>query len=528
MKYSFLVIAFGSVMLLTATVPCVLNSDLLRSWPLLGIAGLAVLLQIIGLGMFEANAIQFGMDQMLEASSYQLSTFIHWYFWALHVGSLIMFYGAIAFFGFLTTCKLRIAAAPPHNGTSREYFPPGIISYGATILASVELVCSVIAFCLFHLSAKHFYVQRVSFNPFKIIHKVVIYAVKHKRPVQRSAFTYWEDGIPSRIDLGKSKYGGPFTIEEVEDAKTFFRLALLLVTPIGFHFAGDGFALTYLLEKTRCPSLSLLTTLAANPLHLSTLVIVLGVPIGHQLKKIHWMRKCSLNMLKCIGIGLFCSILQQTMTLVIPHFYDTFDHFTLKTSHKLKFKSSTLLSCYMQQIQVDINGTCTVSTPHVKSPSDNLYLLLIVPEICNGLSYLLVYMKMLEFICAQAPYALKGLLIGLWYSTFFIRYSMVDTSSSFFDEQKQWYAYNGVAAAGCILSFVVFTIVSKWYKYRERDEVVNTQHMIEDIWDQNIQRRIVYSPDNSMYSSSRNSSTSLMLENRYSSYGSTSYNETLP
>ena len=27
-------------------------------------------------------------------------------------------------------------------------------------------------------------------------------------PVQRSAFTYWEDSIPARIDLGKSKYGG--------------------------------------------------------------------------------------------------------------------------------------------------------------------------------------------------------------------------------------------------------------------------------------------------------------------------------
>ena len=103
MKYSFLVIAFGSLLLLSATIPCIVNSELLRSWPLVGIAGLAVILQIIGLGMFEANAIQFGMDQLLEASSSQLSTFIHWYFWALHVGSLIMFYLALACFGFLTT-----------------------------------------------------------------------------------------------------------------------------------------------------------------------------------------------------------------------------------------------------------------------------------------------------------------------------------------------------------------------------------------------------------------------------------------
>ena len=35
--------------------------------------------------MFEANVIQFGMDQMLEASSAQLSAFIHWYYWSIQL-----------------------------------------------------------------------------------------------------------------------------------------------------------------------------------------------------------------------------------------------------------------------------------------------------------------------------------------------------------------------------------------------------------------------------------------------------------
>ena len=58
-------------------------------------------------------------------------------------------------------------------------------------------------------------------NPYHLIYHVLKYAKKHKYPVQRSALTYWEDEIPSRIDLGKSKYGGPFTTEEVENVKTF-------------------------------------------------------------------------------------------------------------------------------------------------------------------------------------------------------------------------------------------------------------------------------------------------------------------
>ena len=35
---------------------------------------------IIALGLFEANAIQFGLDQLLEAPTTKLISFIHWYY----------------------------------------------------------------------------------------------------------------------------------------------------------------------------------------------------------------------------------------------------------------------------------------------------------------------------------------------------------------------------------------------------------------------------------------------------------------
>ena len=47
--------------------------------------------------------------------------------------------------------------------------------------------------------------------------------------------TYWEEIIPRGMDLGKRKYGGPFTSEQVEDVKTFFRLLLLFVLAL-FYF----------------------------------------------------------------------------------------------------------------------------------------------------------------------------------------------------------------------------------------------------------------------------------------------------
>ena len=47
---------------------------------------------IIGIGLFEANAIQFGLDQLLEAPTPKLISFIHWYYWSQNVAGLVVFY----------------------------------------------------------------------------------------------------------------------------------------------------------------------------------------------------------------------------------------------------------------------------------------------------------------------------------------------------------------------------------------------------------------------------------------------------
>ena len=72
-------------------------------------------------------------------------------------------------------------------------------------------------------------------NPLTFIFQVLRYAVKNKYPRQRSAFTYWEDKPYSRIDLGKTKYGGPFTTEQVEDVKTYFRILVLIGIKCNFR-----------------------------------------------------------------------------------------------------------------------------------------------------------------------------------------------------------------------------------------------------------------------------------------------------
>ena len=58
---------------------------------------------IATIGVFEANAIQFGMDLLLEASSAQFSSFVHWFFWAIHLGQQSLFLTALIGTVFLST-----------------------------------------------------------------------------------------------------------------------------------------------------------------------------------------------------------------------------------------------------------------------------------------------------------------------------------------------------------------------------------------------------------------------------------------
>ena len=85
-------------------------------------------------------------------------------------------------------------------------------------------------------------------NPLNLVHKVIKYAIRNKYPRQRSAFTYCEDELPSRIDFGKSKYGGPFTTEQVEDVKTFFRF--LPVAIVAGALAGSVLTSNNIRDKT--------------------------------------------------------------------------------------------------------------------------------------------------------------------------------------------------------------------------------------------------------------------------------------
>ena len=91
--------------------------------------------------------------------------------------------------------------------------------------------CNVIILLIIIKWKRHwFYTEAGQENPYKAVFKILKFASKHKHPLQRSAFTYNDNYILSRLDFAKERYRGPFSTEQVENVKTFFRMLLVLLS----------------------------------------------------------------------------------------------------------------------------------------------------------------------------------------------------------------------------------------------------------------------------------------------------------
>ena len=436
-----------------------------------------VLITTVGLGMFESNAIQFGMDQMLEASSEQLSSFIHWYFWCAHIGPLVLFYIAMGIFLYLENCKFKMDHVDKLSYT--------IINFLVLIISSVETVTFIFAVVYIYWSKQGYQNDQKSRNSIKIICEVLKYSWKHKIPELRSALTYWENDIPSRIDLGKDKYGGPFTYEEVEDVKSFFRLLLLILSLFGFQLSGDGFSLTqYIMTKAGCPSIIPYWLLMSNPQHIPLITVILGIPVFQCIKK-HISRFIP-NMLTRLWIGLFISMVNETLQSIFIIMIEDED-FKCPEIQNEGFHERLSIKCFFAVSNVMKNSSCEhfCSDPPV---SDATFYIIIFPLLLYGISYLLVFMTILEFICAQSPNSLKGLLIGIWYSTSSVKYMVIGVLDTYplFLESNPWSIYHGIKGFGIFLSILSFSIIYKSYRYRERNEIVNEQAIIEEVYEREL------------------------------------------
>ena len=178
----------------------------------------SVFLIISSFVAFSTNVIQFGTDQLHDAPTDDSVLYIHWYIWTSYAGIVVIFVPLVYFIDdVLITFSCIVLLA--------------ICTLGATL-------------CIQRYKLHWFFIDSGSRNPYKLVYKVLKFAKDHTSPIRRSAFTYCADELPSRLDLGKEKYGGPFTTEQVEDVKAFFGILRILLTTgpvLIVDFAASGF-----------------------------------------------------------------------------------------------------------------------------------------------------------------------------------------------------------------------------------------------------------------------------------------------
>ena len=357
----------------------------------------------------------------------------------------------------------------------------------------VESSCRAFFFCVIISSYtfKHWFDTKPQIcNPIKQIVQVLNYARKNKWPRLRSAFTYIDEEQPLRLDFGKSKFGGPFTEEEVEDVKTVLRLLPLLPVMVTIGLAIEP--ATFAKHTFTSPNETTMFYYCILEFRYTLFftIVVLFVPVYH-FCIYPFLYKWVPGMLKRTGLGLIITTASLVGYLII----DLSGH----------------------NINPDV-GCMFNSTSEPQIPISPKWV--IIPQILMGIGDMLALVSSLEFVCAQAPASMRGLMIGLWFAAIAIQ-DLIGLNLHYLFQYIPGLAtaipscgtyYYAMKIALSIVLFILFVILSKRYTFRERNRVINLHFITEEHFERYIDAEHRYEQDRSrrQYSGETPSSNTTM------------------
>ena len=422
----------------------------------LPILGLGIFVILFSLISFSANVIQYGIDQLRDSSSEDLVLYIHWYVWTTYLGTLLR-----------TPFMFKLVALK---------YIPCILPLFIVILGA--------SLCLQRWKKHWYLVDSGSRNPYKLVYKVIKFAAEHTSPIHRSAFTYCEDELPSRLDFGKEKYGGPFTTEQVENVKAFLgilsvflTLGPILIAEIAVRGFLPNFAFHIDSEIYAGHDHSVSTKTLIGNGSLQTLLVVILIPLYLCLLRpvIHNNNYIPrISMLKRMGLGMIMLLLSALCTLSM----DVYGHI------KMYEANSTSTACVLSD---EYSHSFNNSNQFLNISSNYLAFQCFF----NAVGYILLYTAAFEFICAQSPYSMKGLLIGTFFAVrgLFNLLGIVIVFAPFTgwlplsDNRIScgivYYSINVVIA---FVGVIIYSCVARQYQYRERDEPDNVYRYAEEYY----------------------------------------------
>jgi len=418
---------------------------------------------LIGYSGFHANVVQFGLDQMLGAPSEKLSLFLHWFVWSEYVGIVI---------------PKWLSTASPCSETTKKL--DGIVPMLWLAICTVHLL-------LGYYGRHWFHCEKTVSNPYRKVYEVLKFVLRRDKQLgPRSATTYSDDIVTPKMDIAKLKYGGPFSTEVVEDVKTLLRMLLMLfvITAVfsldvatSHLFPIFGLHLGKHMENGTSPNNCTYEWVLFQSGSLSSIVPVMVIPLY-----IIFIYPHTRNWIPRIFVRLGTGILLMASSVTFM--------FTIQVAanyNAQNYMSNSSICLFIAEYRTNDNSSFPLS-PTLGFRTE----VLVIPALLNGLAAPLINITILEFISAQSPHTMKGLLLGFFYafkglfillgSAFtipFAQESLWGGKHGIYDCSFYYYLMNSVLA---ILVLIVFVFAAKWYKYRERDDPPYRRQYVEEYY----------------------------------------------
>lgn len=423
-KIGFVLLFIGSVMQSVLIVARHV-SDVHYKWPEGLSIAMVTLTAAIGYGSVAIQLVtllQVGLDQMPDSSVRNITSFIAWFVFSVFIGFWISEFssniGSKHCFG--------------------HYFP---IVWSLFPVACMAIVLISDIF----LTPKWLIIEPKSSQSLKSIYQILDFAAKHKAPPNRSSLTYWEESLPSRIDFSKMKYGGPYSIEQVENVKTLFRI-LALSVPLWASMTSF-----YMLSNT------------------IDLISFNGTILDD-----NW---CPSQAIKYLTYDWFL----LAMVLIVIYEFAVYPLIGNRIPTALRRMGvSTLLIAIFNTVTVAISVAYYFDS----------YVPVIVAYLHEFVSCVIIVMLLtasIEFVTAQSPYNMRGLLLGyVWCInsfTFALAYLILYGILKIENQKVVLLVHTVVASVLGCFGLVAFVFLSRWYKGRIREDVVTPHMFVEEAYD---------------------------------------------
>lgn len=402
---------------------------------ILGLAG------AVGFGVFQSNSIQLGITQLSDASTIEITSFITWY--------ILSF--------FISDIAVQIATNCTIPDTQADDYYLYIKTFAVALLLTIALVLDF----LFHSCLTK---EQPRGKPLKLIFNVVRFSMRHRCSI-RSEFE-----MPSRFNIAKRIYGGPFTSQQVEDVKSMLQIVMLIafgsivcamITPV--EYAMKKIEYNQILNRSRLNGLS--GCYERLSVYYNDYFFTIGIVVLYEFIAYPLFHKC-LPRLRSTSLFLLGIVL-------------------------LLFKIVALIGIETAVYIIRKVPNCIFTQ---RLPSDSEVHInhkwLLIPGLTGGLSTFLFILSAIEFIWAQTPYFMTGLVFGIMYAflALFILIHLAIGSPFLFIDRVPWDHYPltcGIwyfvmQAVIAVVALIVGIIAVKKYKERTRHDSPALNSSIED------------------------------------------------